>query len=105
MPEFLKAPFINGPEVVPLDVCVRLLLALVFGVAVAWIYKHIRSKTQIASTFPATLVFLSVLIAMVTQVIGDNVARAFQSGGGFVHRSFPHRWCVILKIRLMSFLP
>lgn len=81
MPEFLKAPFINGPEVVPLDVCVRLLLALVFGVAVAWIYKHIRSKTQIASTFPATLVFLSVLIAMVTQVIGDNVARAFSLVG------------------------
>ncbi len=33
------------------------------------------------ATFPTTLVLLAALIAMVTQVIGDNVARAFSLVG------------------------
>jgi hypothetical protein len=81
MPEFLKAPFTNGPSVSPLDVLVRLLIALALGGAVAWIYCRTRRTTEIAPSFPTTLVLLSVLIAMVTQVIGDNVARAFSLVG------------------------
>src|ERR1044071_5314010 len=81
MPNFLKAPFVNGPSVDPVDVLVRLLAALVMGAAVAWIYGHTRKSSEIASSFPTTLVLLSILIAMVTQVIGDNVARAFSLVG------------------------
>src|SRR5437588_12606747 len=81
MPDFLKSPFATGPSVSPTDVLVRLALALVFGGAVSWIYCRTRKGEAITPSFPTTLVLLSVLIAMVTQVIGDNVARAFSLVG------------------------
>src|SRR5687768_299823 len=65
---------------VPLGVmALRLVAALVLGAVVAVIYRRARSSE--ASSFTATLVLLSILIAMVTQVIGDNVARAFSLVG------------------------
>jgi len=64
-----------------MDVLVRLILALLFGGAVSWVYCWTRRGESIAPSFPTTLVLLSVLIAMVTQVIGDNVARAFSLVG------------------------
>lgn len=81
MPDFLKSPFATGPAVTPTDVLVRLGLALLFGGAVAWTYCRTRKGEPVAPSFPTTLVLLSVLIAMVTQVIGDNVARAFSLVG------------------------
>jgi hypothetical protein len=81
MPEFLKSPFATGPNVSPVDVLVRLALSLLFGGAVSWIYCRTRKGEPISPSFPTTLVLLSVLIAMVTQVIGDNVARAFSLVG------------------------
>src|SRR6267143_6903827 len=82
MPDFLKAPFVSGPGIAPPDViAVRLLVALALGGVVAWIYRRTRKSTEISASFPVTLVLLSVLIAMVTQVIGDNVARAFSLVG------------------------
>jgi len=81
MPDFLKSPFVSGPSVAPLDVLIRLLAALVLGGLVAWIYRRTRKSTEVAASFPVTLVLLSVLIAMVTQVIGDNIARAFSLVG------------------------
>jgi hypothetical protein len=81
MPDFLTAPFANGPAVSPLDVVVRLLASLALGGAVAWIYGRTRRDGQISTSFASTLVLLSILIAMVTQVIGDNVARAFSLVG------------------------
>lgn len=67
---------------VPADwagVLVRLVAALLLGAIVAQIYR--RTRGEPASSFTATLVLLSVLIALVTQVIGDNVARAFSLVG------------------------
>ena len=58
---------------------VRLVAALAMGALVAVIYKWARSSE--ASSFTATLVLLAILIAMVTQVIGDNIARAFSLVG------------------------
>src|SRR5881394_4628139 len=81
MPDFLKSAFVSGPSVAPLDVLIRLLAALVLGGLVAWIYRRTRKSTEVAASFPVTLVLLSVLIAMLTQVIGDNVARAFSLVG------------------------
>jgi hypothetical protein len=81
MPDFLTGPFGDGPAVEPLWVLVRLLGALVFGGLVALIYRRTRSASDVAPSFTTTLVLLAVLIAMVTQVIGDNVARAFSLVG------------------------
>src|SRR6476659_5951507 len=60
---------------------VRLVLALVLGLAIAWIYRRARGANGEAESFGVTLVLLTILIAMVTQVIGDNVARAFSLVG------------------------
>jgi Domain of unknown function (DUF4956) len=64
------------------DVVLRLLVALAFGYLVAGIYlRSRRNESDIGASFPMTLVLLAVLIAMVTQVIGNNVARAFSLVG------------------------
>ena len=60
---------------------VRLVLAFVLGLAIAWVYKRARRINGEAESFGVTLVLLTILIAMVTQVIGDNVARAFSLVG------------------------
>lgn len=76
MPDVLRSMEVGGSIGVSI---VRLIAALAMGTLVAVIYKWARSSE--ASSFTATLVFLSILIAMVTQVIGDNVARAFSLVG------------------------
>jgi len=80
MPDFLTSVF-GAPAIAPQTVALRLVAALVLGAVVAWIYKHSRDTSDSSPTFPGTLVLLAVLIAMVTQVIGDNVARAFSLVG------------------------
>ena len=59
----------------------RLVAAMGIGCTVMGIYRFSRPSGTDAGTFPATLVLLCVLIAMVTQVVGDNVARAFSLVG------------------------
>ena len=56
-------------------------IALVLGVAVAGLYRWARRGEDVPPTFPTTLVLLAVLIAMATQIIGDNIARAFSLVG------------------------
>ena len=81
MPEFLSSAFANTLSVTPVFVLVRLLVALAMGGTVAWIYHRTDTGGDRGMSFPTTLVLLCVLVAMVTQVIGDNVARAFSLVG------------------------
>jgi len=69
----------NGPAL--LLVAVRLILAMVLGLGIAGVYRRARPISEEAESFTVTLVLLTILIAMVTQVIGDNVARAFSLVG------------------------
>ena len=62
-------------------VLVRLVIAMFAGGAVTLIYRFTRAADETAPSFTVTLVLLSILIAMVTQVIGDNIARAFSLVG------------------------
>jgi len=82
MPEWLVNSFANGQELHLEALLYRLALSFFLGGAVAGIYwlTHRRDET-FAPNFVATLVLLAILIAMVTQVIGDNVARAFSLVG------------------------
>src|SRR4051794_1915302 len=80
MPEAL-APLIDFNPAALLLMFARLVLALVLGLAIAWVYRRARGLNGEAESFGVTLVLLSILIAMVTQVIGDNVARAFSLVG------------------------
>jgi hypothetical protein len=81
MPDLFTTPFAGSLSVNPLHVLVRLLAALLLGGAVAWIYRRADGNAEMGASFPTTLVLLTVLISMVTQVIGDNVARAFSLVG------------------------
>jgi uncharacterized membrane protein YhiD involved in acid resistance len=80
VPEILRA-ITPAPGESPGPVLVRLVLALLLGALVAFIYKRTRPAGEATPSFTATLVLLCILIAMVTQVIGDNVARAFSLVG------------------------
>ena len=80
MPDLLDRVLVAAP----IDggaVLVRLVLALILGGVVALVYRATRAADETAPSFTVTLVLLSILIAMVTQVIGDNVARAFSLVG------------------------
>src|SRR5690349_6899392 len=82
MPDFLTGAFQNGWSVPPWYVlAVRLMVALVMGAAIAWICDATDRGGDRGMSFPTTLVLLCALVAMATQVIGDNVARAFSLVG------------------------
>jgi hypothetical protein len=81
MPDVFSQSLTDFEAVPSIVVLVRLVAALALGLIVALVYRLTRSKTEVAPSFSATLVLLSILIAMVTQVIGDNVARAFSLVG------------------------
>src|SRR5205085_4318473 len=55
--------------------------SLVGGLLVAGVYRFTRPTSHINPSLPPTLVLLAILIAIVTQVIGESVARAFSLVG------------------------
>jgi uncharacterized membrane protein YhiD involved in acid resistance len=77
MPEWLKQTLGSDLEVSPWEMAVRLVLALACGGVIAAIYRLVRRREVVAPSFPPTLVLLAILCAMLPQVIGENVARAF----------------------------
>ena len=80
---FLGAVQPEAPAGLTLElVGLRLIQAACLGFLVAAVYFATqRKKKAEASSFVATLVLLTVLIAMVSQVIGESVARAFSLVG------------------------
>jgi hypothetical protein len=81
MPEWLQRAFANTPDAPPAplnEMIVRLLAAFLLGCGVAVVYRFThRRDAEYSPTFVTTLVLLAVLIAVATQVIGNNGARAF----------------------------
>jgi hypothetical protein len=82
MPEWMQRTFPNGLET-PLEVlAARLGLAFVLGCGVAAVYRFThRRDADYTPTFVTTLVLLSVLIAVVTQVIGNSTGKALSLVG------------------------
>ncbi|QOJ17822.1 MAG: DUF4956 domain-containing protein [Phycisphaeraceae bacterium] len=82
MPEWLHSPFQGDPDLTVHVVAVRLGCALVLGMVVAGVFRFTHGRPDEQSRqMMATLVLLTVLIAMMTLVIGNNVARAFSLVG------------------------
>jgi hypothetical protein len=81
MPDWLSKTIDSSSTVAWDTLLIRLIASLVLGLMITAIYNNTRYPSGSAGTFPTTLVLLCVLIAMVTQVIGDNVARAFSLVG------------------------
>ena len=81
MPDWLTVSFPHGPDPSPWLLAWRIGVALGLGLAVAALCRWARRGEAVAPTFLTTLVLLATLIAMATQIIGDNVARAFSLVG------------------------
>ena len=82
MPEWLHES-IQNPSLLSVEtLIVRLSLAFALGAVVAGIYRWSHRRNEVpATSFLTTLVLMTIVIAMSTQVIGDNVARAFSLVG------------------------
>ena len=91
MPDFLSDAIQPVPVELAWRVLIRLVIAMIAGGVVTLIYRLTRAADETAPSFTVTLVLLSILIAMVTQVIGDNIARAFSLVGRALDRPVPHR--------------
>lgn len=82
MPESLNSLFAWDANLSWEILVVRLLAALLLGTLVAGIYRVTQGRGSPGmQSLMATLVMLSVLIAMVTLIIGENQARAFSLVG------------------------
>jgi hypothetical protein len=81
MPEWLHNSLANGSDPSLTVFAWRIGMAMVLGTTVAVIYRWARRGEAVQPTFLTTLVLLATVIAMATQVIGDNVARAFSLVG------------------------
>lgn len=80
MPEWLSNVTTTQVEPSLQVLATRLVLAWVCGWVVAWLARR-KQPSGTADTLTLTLVLMSILIAMATQIIGDNVARAFSLVG------------------------
>src|SRR3954469_5585991 len=81
MPGWFHTILSSNSEATPMALGGRIGAAFLLGVAVAAIYRWARRGESVQATFLTTLVLLAGLIAMATQIIGDNVARAFSLVG------------------------
>jgi uncharacterized membrane protein YhiD involved in acid resistance len=82
MPEWLTESISLGSAITVEQVLVRLTVAALYGACVALVYRFSHGRhADDASTLTTTLVLLAILIAMVSMVIGDSVARAFSLVG------------------------
>ena len=81
--DFLKEAVNEGAPIEPKMLAVRLGAAFVMGFLAAGVYAVAcnRGERRAEPSFLSTLVLLSLLIALVTLVIGNNIARAFSLVG------------------------
>jgi hypothetical protein len=81
MPEWLRDSFQQDVNLPVATLAARLAGALALGCVVAGVYRLTHGRAASQGGLTATLVLLTVLIAMVTLVIGNSVARAFSLVG------------------------
>jgi hypothetical protein len=61
----------------PVDILINLSMAFVFGLVVAFVYNRTHKGLSYSQSFMLTVVFVSIIVAMVMMVIGNNLSRAF----------------------------
>lgn len=92
MPEWLDATWESvdlclgrawrpGAVTEPADILARLVTAALLGGLVAVLYRLSRRGEEVTPTIATTLVLLTALIAMVVQVVGENLAMGFSLVG------------------------
>ncbi len=65
--------FVYGPT----DILINLALAFVLGIVVSYVYKSTHRGLSYSQSFMLTLVFVTIIVAAVMMIIGNNLARAF----------------------------
>lgn len=82
MPDWLSSPFASDVDLSSTLILSRLALAFALGWVIAGLFRFTHAEPGERSRgLMATLVLLTVLICMLTLVIGNNVARAFSLVG------------------------
>jgi len=61
----------------PFNIVTNLSLALVLGILISYVYRNTHKGISYSQSFTLTIVFVTVIVAMVMMVIGNNIARAF----------------------------
>jgi len=61
----------------PQDIVINMVLSAILGLAIALVYRNTHKGLSYSQSFTLTVIFVSVIVAMVMMVIGNNVARAF----------------------------
>ena len=67
----------NGGAFTPENVLLSLLLAFVLGQVLAWVYYFTHSGLSYSKTFVQSLVLITVVVAIIMGVIGNNIITAF----------------------------
>lgn len=71
----------TGPAAIGLsDLLLRLLVAFLAGLSVAWVYRASHSALNYSQNFVQALVLLSLVVSVIMCVVGDSLARAFGLG-------------------------
>ena len=79
--DWLQQNLRNGLDISTDVLFVRLILAFLFGAAIARLYRRTGPRGVSSEALASTLVLLAILIALVTQVIGNSVAKALSLVG------------------------
>ncbi|MFO7950495.1 MAG: DUF4956 domain-containing protein [Candidatus Fermentibacteraceae bacterium] len=61
----------------PLSIVINLVLALICGLVIGWVYRKSHRGLSYSQSFVVTLVLMAVTVGAVMMVIGSNLARAF----------------------------
>ncbi|MHC4458009.1 MAG: DUF4956 domain-containing protein, partial [Planctomycetota bacterium] len=75
--EILEGTRVSAGPFTPENVILSLLLAFVLGQAIAWVYYFTHSGLSYSRTYVQSLVLVTIVVATVMAVIGDNIIRAF----------------------------
>ena len=81
MIDWWNAAWVTKGDVNPEVIFVRLLAAAALGFSIALVRTFARSEGRPTPGLRTTLLLLTLLTALITQVIGDNTARAFGLAG------------------------
>jgi len=65
------------------EIVINLLVALVFGIATAWVYKQTHKGVSYSQSYVISLVLVALTTSAVIMVIGNSLTRAFGLIGAF----------------------
>jgi uncharacterized membrane protein YhiD involved in acid resistance len=75
--DLIEGTPLTGGVFTPENIILSLLLAFVLGQVIAWVYYFTHEGLSYSRTYVQSLVLVTIVVAMVMAVIGDNIIRAF----------------------------